>query len=172
MRKSRKILGICSLMAAAFTAGAEVVYDFSQETPQNRPFVKGWASSIAERRIEDGALMGKTLKHPAYFSPVKIDRPLAEVQLLTVEIKVGPGAGRAQIFANIGEPSLAYLEQKLICDGEFHTYTFDLEKMSKVKEAGVLKNFRLNPVTAPADFAIRSIKLAPRKSDEAAAARE
>ena len=159
-----KLFGLGAVMAAAFTAGAEIVYDFSKETPQNRSFVRGWAERIAERRIEDGALAGTVKKAPAYFAPVKVDRPLAEVQLLTVEMKAAPGAGRVQVFANLGTPSLSFLEKKLICDGEFHSYTFDLEKMPKVKEAGVLKNFRLNPATAPAEFAIRSVKLSPKNT--------
>ena len=159
-----KFLGINAVMAVVFAAGADVVYDFSKETPQNRSFVRNWTSGIAERRIEDGALAGTAKKAPAYFLQVKIDRPLAEVQLLTVEMKAEPGAGKVQIFANLGDPSGGYLEQKLICDGEFHTYIFDLEKMAKVKQAGVLKNFRLNPVTAAAKFAIRSIKLAPNSA--------
>ena len=172
MSKFSKFLGIGAVLAAAFGAGADVVYDFSRETPENRSFVRGWASGIAERRLEDGVLVGKTLRHPAYFLQVKIDRPLAEVQLITVEMKVSSDAKKVQIFANLGDPSQSYLEQKLICDGEFHTYCFDLEKMPKVKQAGVLKNFRLNPATAATEFAIRSIKLAPRKADEAAAAKE
>ena len=154
---------IRSIKLAPGKSGEDIVYDFKNETPKNRHFLRGWANSIAERRIEDGALAGKTLKHPAYFSPVKVDRPLADVQLLTVEMKVAPGEGKIQIFANLGEPSQAFLQQPLICDGEFHTYCFDLEGMSKVKQAGVLKNFRLGPVTAPAEFAIRSVRLAPRR---------
>ena len=166
MSKVSQLLGIGAVMAAAFTAGADVVFDFSKETPQNRSFIRSWASGIVERRIEDGALAGKAKKAPAYFLLVKIDRPLAEVSLLTVEMKAVSGAGKVQIFANLGDPSQSYLEQKLTCDGEFHTYVFDLEKMSKVKEAGVLKNFRLNPVTAPAEFAIRSVKLEPRPASK------
>ena len=164
MGKFPKLFGIGALLVSAFLAGADIVYDFSKTTPQNRSFVTGWASGIAERRIEDGALAGNAKKAPAYFLPVKVGRRLSEVQLLTVEIKAGPDAGKIQIFANLGDPSQSYLEQKLTCDGEFHTYSFDLGEMSKVKKAGVLKNFRLNPVTAPAEFAIRSIKLAPGNS--------
>ena len=32
--------------------GADVVYDFGKESPQNRSFVKGWAAQIAERGRE------------------------------------------------------------------------------------------------------------------------
>jgi len=166
-----KLFGLGAVMAAAFTAGADIVYDFSKETPQNRSFVRSWASNLADRRIEDGALAGTVKKAPAYFLQVKVDHPLAEVQLITVEMKVSSGAGKIQIFANLGDQSASYLEEKLICDGKFHTYVFDLGKMPKVKAAGVLKNFRLNPATAAADFAIRAIRLAPRKSDEAAVAK-
>ena len=164
MNRFSKILCFSAVITAAFTAGADVVYDFSKTAPQNNLFAKSWASNIIDRKIEDGALLGTAKKAPAYFSFVKLDKPLAEVQVLTVELKVTSNAGRIQIFANLGDKSSSYLEQKLICDGEFHTYTFDLGKMSKVKAAGVLKNFRLNPVTAPANFAIRSIKLAPQSS--------
>ena len=163
MGKVSKLLGIGALTAVVFAAGADVVYDFGKETPQNRPLVRNWANNLVERRIEEGALKGKALKAPAYFQPVKIDRRLSEVQLLTVEMKAGPGAGKVQIFANLGEPSAGFLEQPLVCDGKFHTYLFELGEMPKVKAAGVLKSFRLNPVTAAADFAIRSIKFAPRK---------
>ena len=138
MKQFPKLLGIGAVLATAFVAGADVVYDFSKETPETHPFVRSWANNIAERQLAEGALAGKTLKHPAYFPPIKVDRPLADVQLLTVEMKASPDAGKVQIFANLGDPSASYLEKKLICDGEFHTYCFDLEKMPKVKVAGVL----------------------------------
>ena len=164
MGKISKILAAGAMLTASFIAEADILYDFSKESPATRSFVAGWASNIADRRVEDGALAGTAKKAPAYFSPVKVERQLSEVQRLTVEIKVGPDAGKIQIFANLGEQSAGYLEQPLVCDGEFHTYIFDLGEIPKVKQAGVLKSFRLNPVTAPADFAIRSIKLEPRKS--------
>ena len=163
MDKFSKILAVGAMLAVALTAGADVVYDFSKESPEVHPFLRAGAKDIIDRRIEAGALAGRTLKHPNYFQKVKIDRPLVEVQLFTVEMKAEPGAGKVQVFANLGDPSVSYLEKPLICDGEFHTYLFDLEKMPKIKQAGVLKNFRLGPATAPADFAIRSIKLAPRR---------
>ena len=159
-----KFLGINAVMAVVFAAGADVVYDFSKESPEGHPFLRDGAKDIIDRRIEAGALAGRTLKHPNYFQKVKIDRPLVEVQLFTVEMKAEPGAGKVQVFANIGESSAAYLEQPLICDGEFHIYYFDLAKMPKVKQAGILKNFRLGPTTAAANFAIRSIKLAPNSA--------
>ena len=163
MGKFSIIICVGAMLAAVFTASADVVYDFSKETPENRPFLRGWARAIVERRIEAGVLEGKTEDPPAYFPVINVDRPLADVQLLTVEMKASPDAGKVQVFANIGEPSQSYLAQKLIGDGEFHTYFFDLEGMPKLKIAGTLKNFRIDPATAPAKFAIRSIRLAPRR---------
>ena len=143
---------------------ADLVFDFSCDDKANAAFTTKWASRIEERKVVDGVLHGTALKHPAYFGIIEVNQPLEEVSLAIVEMMAEPGAGKLQIWANINEPSKSYQEIPLITDGEFHTYVVDFEKMPLVKAARVIKNIRLNPMTAttPHHFALKSFRLIPR----------
>ena len=152
------------LLLASVQAAAAVCYDFGKEDPKNAAFTTDWTGNIMGRKVADGVLYGSTKGSPAYFAPITLDLPLVRASIAVIEMKAEEGAGRVQVFINTGLPSDSCTAQELITDGEFHTYAFDLEKMPKVKSAGVIKTFRLDPVTGsnPCRFAIRSVRLIPR----------
>ena len=149
------------LLLASVQAAASVCYDFGKEDPKNSEFTANWASNIPERGI---ALTGVSQGHPAYFAPVEVGLPLDRADIAIVEMKADAGSGNVQVFINSDDPSCSYIEKPLITDGEFHTYMFDLSKLTKLKKPGV-KTFRLNPTTGEGKhaFAIRSIRLIPRR---------
>jgi len=152
------------LFLACIQAVASVFYDFGKEDPKNADFTVKWTVNIAERRVVDGVLHGVATGEDAHFAPVEVNLSLVKAGIAVIEMKADEGAGRIQLYINQKDSSSSYGELKLITDGEFHTYAFDLEKMPKVKNAGFVKTFRLDPVTDPGRhaFAIRSIRLIPR----------
>lgn len=152
------------LLLGFLSSEASIVYDFSMNNPKNASFTTKWTHNIKERKVIDGALHGVSTGNPAYFSPMEINRPLEEVVMAVVEMKADEGSGKVQIFLNLKDPSASYAAKELITDGKFHTYVFDLEKLPKVKNTGIVKSFRLEPTTGKGrhTFAIRSIRLIPR----------
>ena len=155
---------------AYLVASAEMVWDFSQDLPQNDHFIKAWASQIVERKVVDGALQGVALKHPSYFSVYEFKKPvpLELADLVVVEMKAFPGSRNLQLYVNLKEPSQSYLEKKLIEDGEFHHYVFDLREMPNLRSAKAIKNIRINPISAlkGGAFAIKNIRLTGRNGFE------
>ena len=160
----------CTLFMVALSVCAEMLWDFSQDLPQNSHFIKAWASQIRDRKVVDGALQAVALKHPAYFSIYTFKKPvpLEIADLLAVEIKVSPGARDIQLYVNLNEPGQSYMDKKLITDGEYHTYVFDLREMPNLKQHKYIRNIRINPITAMdgGTFAIKSIRLTGRNGFE------
>ena len=153
-----------TLLLVSIQAMASFSYDFGNKDPKNAAFTTRWTVDITERKVIDGALHGVATGEDAHFAPVKVNLPLAKASIAIIEMMADEGAGCIQLFFNIGEPSSSFREQKLITDGKFHTYTFDLEKMPRLRNAGQVKTFRLDPCTGKGKhaFAIRSIRLVPR----------
>ncbi len=135
-------------------------YDFSQPGA-GRIFLDGYAHNLDGRRIADGALQMTVAGSDPYFAIVPVNRPAAEIDRLAVEMALEGAPSKMQLFYNFGSIG-GLAEQQVIADGEFHVYTFELDKFKSFTDNGGLDNFRFDPVhpgQAGDRIAIRSIRL-------------
>ena len=147
---------------------SNIEYTFADENRGNSVFVKGGAAGIVNRRIENGALCADISSKDPYFSVVPVDRPLTEINRLSVEMAAeNCPQGRLQLLVNLGKPGDCYTYVPLKDDGEFHTYVVKLDALSRLLNAGTLHNFRLDPVdpgTVGGKIRIKAIRLYSDKS--------
>ena len=124
-----------------------IEYDFQTEDMRNHVFISGEAAGLKNRRLENGALCADIVSNDPYFSPIAVDRPLSEINRLSVEMAAeNCPQGRLQLMVNLGKPGSCYTFVPLKDDGNYHTYTVKLDSMAALANVGILHNFRLDPV--------------------------
>ena len=143
------------------TSVSAVEWNFSQDA-------QGWEpwNQLADFAVRDGALVMRSEGDDPFMGSPPIDIPtlsLGEIEI-TMRVRADNPDQQGRVYWLVAGASDFSPDLKQVfaaqADGEFHTYRVDLAATSMLSVGDRITQLRLDPVKAPAEIAIKTIRVA------------
>ncbi len=128
---------------------------------------QGWEpwNQLTPFEIRDGMLVAQSRGNDPYMASPEIDIPALAIGDIEITMRVRasqPTMQGAVYWHASSQPDFApdlYTAFAAQADGEFHTYRVDIAQSGKLRIGDRIVRLRLDPVDAPGEIAIRSIRV-------------